>query len=94
MCRIECLDEERFNIPYDERDRLTLHFSRNMVDWVFAGLVSKGDSPKQSRHYGTMDIDGEDLVIVSRSGDQDCASAHNGNMITFHRIKDFRSLIY
>jgi len=94
MCRIECLDEERFNIPYDERDRLTLHFSRNMVDWVFAGLVSKGDSPKQSRHYGTMDIDGDDLVIVSRSGDQDCASAHNGNMITFHRVKDFRSLIY
>ncbi len=94
MCRVELLDEERYNIPCDERDRLTLHFSKNMVDWVFAGLVCKGESPKQSRHYGSMDIDGEDLVIVSRSGDADCASAHNGNMITFHRIKNFRQLIY
>lgn len=94
MCRIECLDKERYSIPCDERDRLTLHFSKNMVDWVFSGLVSKGDSPKQSRHYGSMDIDGDDLVIVSRSGDKDCASAHNGNIITFHRIKNFRDLIY
>ena len=41
-----------------------------------------------------MDIDGDDLLIVSRSGDQDYASAHNGNIITFHRVKNFRSLIY
>ena len=94
MCRVELLDKERYNIPCDERERLVLHFSKNMVDWVFAGLVSKGDSPKQSRHYGSMDIDGEDLVIVSRSGDADSASAHNGNLITFHRVKDFRKLVY
>ena len=94
MCRIERMSNERYNIPCDERDRLTLHFSKNMVDWVFAGLVSKGNSPKQSRHYGSMDIDGEDLVIVSRSGDADCKSAHNGNLITFHRVKNFRDLIY
>lgn len=94
MCRIECLDKDRYNIPCDERDRLTLHFSKNMVDWVFAGLVSKGDSPKQSRHYGSMDVDGDDLVIVSRSGDKDCASAHNGNIITFHRVRNFRNLVY
>lgn len=94
MCRIEHLDDERYNIPCDERDRLTLHFSKNMVDWIFAGLISKGDSPKQSRHYGSMDIDGDDLVIVSRSGDAECCSAHNGNLITFHRVKNFRDLIY
>ncbi len=94
MCRVEYLDSERYNIPCDERDRLTLHFSKNMVDWVFAGLVSKGDTPKQSRHYGSMDIDGDDLIIVSRSGDEECASAHNGNLITFHRVKNFSDLIY
>ncbi len=94
MCRIECLDDERYNIPCDERDRLTLHFSKNMVDWVFAGLVDKGASPKQSRHYGSMDIDGDDLVIVSRSGDSDAFNAHSGNLITFHRVKNFRDLIY
>ena len=94
MCRVELLDGERYNIPCDERERLTLHYSKNMVDWVFAGLVSKGASPKQTRHYGSMDIDGEDLVIVSRSGDEESASAHNGNLITFHRVKNFRDLIY
>lgn len=94
MCRVELLDSERYNIPCDERERLTLHYSKNMVDWVFAGLVSKGESPKQSRHYGSMDIDGDDLVIVSRSGDEESASAHNGNLITFHRVKNFRNLIY
>jgi hypothetical protein len=41
-----------------------------------------------------MAIDGDDLVIVSRSGDKDAASAHNGNMATFHRVEDFRSLVY
>lgn len=94
MCRVELLDSERYNIPCDERERLTLHYSKNMVDWVFAGLVSKGASAKQSRHYGSMDIDGDDLVIVSRSGDEESASAHNGNLITFHRVKNFRNLIY
>ncbi len=94
MCRIEYLDKERYGLACDERDRLALHFSKNMVDWVFAGLVDKGASPKQSRHYGSMDIDGDDLVIVSRSGDADASSAHNGNLITFHRVKNFRDLVY
>jgi len=94
MCRIERLSDERYNIPCDQRDRLTLHFSKNMVDWIFAGLVDKGDSAKQSRHYASMDIDGDDLIIASRSGDKEAQSAHNGNIITFHRVKNFRELIY
>ncbi|MBR5309086.1 MAG: exo-alpha-sialidase [Clostridia bacterium] len=94
MTRIELLSSERYNIPCDERDRLQLSFSKNMVDWCFAGIVAKGDSEKQSRHYACMAIDGDDLVIVSRSGDKDAFSAHNGNMATFHRVKDFRSLVY
>jgi hypothetical protein len=41
-----------------------------------------------------MAIDGNDLVILSRSGDKRAKSAHDGNIITFHRIKDFRALVY
>ena len=84
----------RFNLPNNERHRLQLHFSRNMVDWCFAGLVAMGASPKQSRHYASMAIDGDDLVVLSRSGDARAKSAHDGNLITFHRVKDFRSLVY
>lgn len=94
MTRADLLGEERFNLPNNERQRLQLHFSRNMVDWCFAGLVTNGDTPKQARHYASMAIDGDDLVILSRSGDHRAKSAHDGNLITFHRIKDFRSLIY
>ena len=94
MTRIEHLSEDRYNIPSDERDRLALHFSKNMVDWVFAGLVDQSGHDKQARHYAGMDIDGEDLLIVSRSGDEDAYSAHDGNLITLHRIRNFRELVY
>ena len=94
MRRIEYLDDERYGLPSDERCRLTLHYSKNMVDWCFACLVDKGDTEKQSRHYASMDIDGDDLVIASRSGDADAFDAHCGNLITFHRVRRFRDLIY
>ena len=94
MTRAELLPKDRFNLPYNERHRLQLHFSRNCIDWCFAGLVTKTDSPRQARHYASMVIDGDDLLVLSRSGDERAANAHNGNMITFHRIRDFRQLVY
>ncbi len=94
MTRPDRMAKERFDLPYNERQRLVLHFSRNLVDWCFAGLVAKADSPKASRHYASMDIDGNDLVILSRSGDDRAKSAHEGNLITFHRVTDFRQLVY
>ena len=41
-----------------------------------------------------MVIDGEDLHVLSRSGDELARDPHNGNLITFHTIKDFRKLDY
>ena len=41
-----------------------------------------------------MIIDGDDFLIVSRSGDENASTAHNGNIITMHRVEDFRKLIY
>lgn len=94
MARPETLSKARFSIPNNERHRLQLHFSTNMIDWCFAGLVTKTDDPRQARHYASMCVDGDDLVVVSRSGDKKAKSAHDGNLITFHRIKAFRSLAY
>lgn len=94
MTRADRLPGERYNIPNEERHRLVLHFSRNMIDWCFAGVVAIGASPRQSRHYASMDIDGNDLVILSRSGDARAPNAHDGNLITFHRVKNFRDLVY
>jgi hypothetical protein len=94
MSRLETLPPDRYNLPNNERQRMVLHFSRNMIDWCFAGIVAVGPGNRGSRHYASMDFDGDDLVILARSGDETAESAHNGNLITFHRVKNFRDLVY
>lgn len=76
------------------RRRLALSFSPDLLHWTFAGLVAVGPTDHSARHYATMIIDGEDLCIVSRSGDERARTAHDGNLVTFHRVRDFRSLVY
>ncbi|MBB6670660.1 sialidase family protein [Cohnella nanjingensis] len=94
MTRAERLPADRYNLPNNERSRLQLHYSRNCIDWCFAGLVAEGPSARHSRHYASMAIDGEDLHILSRSGDERAYSAHNGNFISFHTVANFRELVY
>lgn len=94
MTRSELLPPDRYNLPNNERRRLVLHFSKNCVDWCFAGLVAVGEVEKASRHYASMAIAGDDLLILSRSGDTRAHSAHNGNLITLHRVRNFRELVY
>jgi hypothetical protein len=94
MTRPAALAKDRYQLPNNERQRLVLHFSKNMVDWCFAGLVAVGEGNRGARHYASMDIDGDDLVILARSGDERSQSAHNGNLITFHRVANFRALVY
>lgn len=91
MTRPEFLCEQRINLPNNERRRLVLHVSRNLVDWCFVGLVANGEIEKASRHYASLLIDGNDLLVLSRSGDCQAQSAHNGNLITLHKIRDFRT---
>jgi hypothetical protein len=94
MTRAEKLFPDRYGLPNNERHRLGLHFSRNCIDWNFAGIVSIGKSPRQARHYAAMAIDGNSLIILSRSGDSHAKSAHDTNMITCHNIENFRDLLY
>ncbi len=94
MTRAEKLPANRYNLPNNERHRLQLHFSKNCIDWCFACLVAVGGSAKQGRHYASMVIDGEDLHVLSRSGDERAKSAHDGNFISFHTINGFRGLVY
>ena len=94
MTRPEKLPDTRYNLPNNERQVLALHFSKNMIDWRMAGVVAQGNSPKESRHYASMLIHGEDLLVLSRSGDHRAKNAHDGNLITFHTVKGFRNLVY
>ncbi len=94
MTRADRLGPDRFNLPNNERQRLQLHFSKNMVDWCFAGLVATGATPREARHYASMIVDGDDLQVLSRSGDARAKSAHDGNLITLHTVHNFRKLVY
>ena len=94
MTRPERLPKDRYSLPNNERHRLVLHFSRNCVDWCFACRVADTREPGQSRNYASMAIDGDDLHVLSRSGDARAKNAHDGNLITFHTVPDFRKLIY
>lgn len=78
----------------NERRRLAVSFSKDLMTWTFAGLVAVGPSDNGARHYATMMISGDDLFIVSRSGDERAKSAHDNNLTTFHCVKDFRNLVY
>ncbi len=76
------------------RRRLALSYSPDLLRWTFAGLVAVGPTDHSARHYATMIIDGDDLCIVSRSGDERARTAHDGDIVTFHRVRRFRDLVY
>ena len=94
MTHIDRLPSDRYNLPNNERQVLALYFSKNMVDWRMAGVVAQGNSTTESRHYASIIFDDEDLLVLSRSGDERAKTAHDVNLITFHRVKNFRDLVY
>ena len=94
MTKPEKLPLDRYSLPNNERHRLVLHFSRNCMDWCFACRVADTREPGQSRNYASMVIDGDDLRVLSRSGDARAKNAHDGNLVTFHTVPNFRKLIY
>jgi hypothetical protein len=94
MRRPDALPGTRYGLPNNERHVLALHYSRNCVDWLLAGIVARGETPQQARHYASMCVDGDDLRVLSRSGDRRARSAHDGNLITFHTVERFRDLVY
>ena len=78
----------------NERRTLALSYSSDLLRWFPAGVVAFGPSDHSARHYATMIIDGNDLCIVSRSGDLSARTAHDGNIVTFHRVRNFRELVF
>ena len=94
MIHPDKMPDNRYSLPDNERRCLQLHFSRNCVDWCFAGLIDRGATELESRSYASACIRGDDLLVLSRSGDHRAASAHNGNLITLHTVKNFRELAY
>ena len=98
--------------PANTRRILMLNYSIDGLNWFQAGCVAMSHNPLESFHYSSQVVDGDDLLVLSRSSigaadgysnytwNAGIASGkaklpynnHDSNMITLHRVKNFRSL--
>lgn len=89
--------------PWERTDRLTrntaaLLSSRDMRHWdVEQIFLYTAHARYEAFQYFQFDIDGEDLVIVSRTafdvGGNRPPRGHDSNLLTFHRIENFRQAV-
>ncbi|MHB0939246.1 MAG: sialidase family protein [Armatimonadota bacterium] len=77
------------------RDRrfLTLWYALDALNWFPAGYVAAAEQMEQTFNYPCMLIDGDDLAILSRTTlDAKHYTSHDADLVTFHRVRHFRSL--
>jgi len=84
--------------PYHQRNVLSLTTSADLVHWEERCRVLRWregeEIPAEVRvgfQYVDWQFDGDDLVAVCRTA-WNAANYHNANLLTFHRIKNFRTL--
>jgi hypothetical protein len=82
--------EKRGNFGGDRRT-LALSYGVDGLHWLQAGFIAVMARPWDGFQYAAPCIDGEDLLLCARTA-LGAANQHDSNLITFHRVKDFRSL--
>lgn len=87
--------EKGYN-PERTRNTLALMYSADLKNWTVKGIVvHHPDVEKHGFQYADFELDGDDLIMVSRTAFDDeeggADNQHNANYITFHRIQDFRN---
>jgi hypothetical protein len=80
-----------FGSPGNERRVLMLMYSLDALNWLMAGCVAMSRSPLESFSYASQTIAGQDLLVLARTS-RGGKNQHDTNMITLHRVRDFRSL--
>ncbi len=93
MCTLSSIPAGRYNLPSNQRNILGLFYSANAVDWLLATIITKGETECHARNYPSFIFSGEDILLVARSGDDQALNGQYTNLITFHKVKQFRKLI-
>ncbi len=77
------------------RNVISLSVSKDMVNWEKkATLLDVREAPGESTvSQPGFIFSGDDILYVSRTSWGKTHSQHNGNMATFHRLKNFRDLL-
>jgi len=78
------------------RNTLSLVSSPDLTSWTERSVIlHHADTRTHAFQYADWLFDGEDLIAVSRTADDDSSggahSAHDANYLTFHRIPHFRA---
>ena len=82
-------------LPCEQRTQLQIHFSRNLVDWNFAGIAANASQDNFiSIHEPAAVTLGEDMHIVARASDSAAKNERDSNNIVFMTLPNFRELIY
>jgi hypothetical protein len=77
------------------RNTLALSTSPDLVHWTLRSIIAHNpDTGHHGYQYADWQFDGDDLIAVVRTSDDDDSgganSWHNANYLTFYRIHDFR----
>ncbi len=75
----------------NDRRFLMLLYGLDGLNWFQAGCVAQAGKISQSFMYARPVIDGDDLIVISRSS-INAPNHHDADHATFHRVKDFRKL--
>ena len=76
------------------RDRrfLMLWYSLDALNWFPAGCIAAAVRMQQTFNYPSMIIDGDDGNSCKVTIDADNYTSHDSDHVTFHRVRNFRSL--
>ena len=77
--------------PGNERRILMLMYSLDALNWFQAGCVAMSRSVFEAFSYASQLIRGDDLLVISRTS-QGGRNQHDTNLVTLHRIENFREL--
>lgn len=80
------------------RNRLSLHASGNLSTWTHGlalleddlGLSYNESMRRTGFQYADWVFDGDDILAAVRTAYNGAHNLHDANMITFHRLRDFR----
>ena len=68
-----------------------LNYSIDGLNWFQAGCVAMSRKVLDSFSYASQVVDGDDLLVLARTS-LGGSNQHDTNLITFHRVANFRAL--
>ncbi|MDI6775308.1 MAG: sialidase family protein [Verrucomicrobiota bacterium] len=93
LIRREARSDDRRSAPEDGRQALSLWFSRNLVDWHFAGILDAGGPAGELRHSPSLSLAGGDLYVMCCAGRARLGASAYTDRISLHVVPEFRELV-